>query len=153
MPFGSLITGGLTSHSGSLESEHVDKAGASSGRPVVEVYKVQYPPRRHRQSAEGQQNQQHDVAGSWLLGISAVLLLVLAAAMGYVSFRAQYGFVHAEKGEPTASMLEALGLDCAAVIFALLALAQARLGRPALTERFLNCDFGRLRAAISSAGH
>jgi hypothetical protein len=65
-------------------------------------------------------------------------LLVLAVAEGYVSFRAQYSFVHAIKRERWASMLEALGLDAAAVIFALLGLAQARLGRPALAERALN---------------
>jgi hypothetical protein len=59
-------------------------------------------------------------------------------AQGYVSFRAQYSFVHAIKHERMASMLEALGLDAAAVIFALLGLAQARLGRPALAERALN---------------
>jgi hypothetical protein len=62
----------------------------------------------------------------------------LAVAQGYVSFRAQYSFVHAIKHERAASMLEALGLDAAAVIFALLGLAQARLGRPALAERALN---------------
>jgi hypothetical protein len=82
-----------------------------------------------------------------------VLLLALAGAQGYVSFRAQYLFVHQIKGEVAASMLEAAGLDAAAVIFALLALAQARLGRPAATERILNlaCVSGSLAMNAASA--
>jgi hypothetical protein len=82
-----------------------------------------------------------------------VLLLALAGAQGYVSFRAQYLFVHQIKGEVAVSMLEAAGLDAAAVIFALLALAQARLGRPAATERILNlaCVGGSLAMNAASA--
>lgn len=121
------------------------------GRPV-QVFNLRYLPgwmarRRGREGAQGQApSEGTDRAGGWLLAVASVLLLLLAAAQGYVSYRAQYAFVHAEKGEHTASMLEALGLDAAAVIFALLALAQARLGRPAVAERALNlaCVAGSL---------
>jgi hypothetical protein len=76
--------------------------------------------------------------GAILLVCAAVLLLALAAAQGYVSWRAQYGFVFSVKGQLLPSALEALGLDAGAVIFALLGLAHARMGRPARIERALN---------------
>ena len=74
------------------------------------------------------------------------LLLLLAAAQGYVSFRAQYTFVNHAKHAHIPSMLEALGLDTGAVIFALLALSLAQRGRPAFVERVLNvaCALGSL---------
>ncbi|WP_460362777.1 hypothetical protein [Actinocorallia lasiicapitis] len=122
---------------------------------------MSYPPQRWKKkaaAAEGGESPAEpsapkDVLGGWLLGGAALLLLVLAAAQGYVSYRAQYHFVHNIKGEPLASTLEALGLDAAAVIFALLALAQARLGRAAITERFLNvaCVTGSLVMNLLSA--
>ncbi|MFG2002117.1 hypothetical protein ACGFNU_23495 [Spirillospora sp. NPDC048911] len=119
---------------------------------TVQVFNLRYLPgwmarRRGTDTAEGKAPAAGtDRAGGWLLAVASVLLLALAVAQGYVSYRAQYAFVHAEKGEHTASMLEALGLDAAAVIFALLALAQARLGRPAVAERALNlaCVLGSL---------
>ncbi len=43
------------------------------------------------------------------------LLLLLAAAQGYVSFRAQYTFVDHAKRAHVPSILEALGLDTGAV--------------------------------------
>jgi hypothetical protein len=84
--------------------------------------------------------------GTALLGAASCLLLVLAAAQGYVSFRAQYTFVDNAKHARLPSVLEALGLDTGAVIFALLALSLARLGRRATVERFLNvaCALGSL---------
>ena len=82
--------------------------------------------------------------GTVLLLSAALLLLVLAVAQGYVSWRAQYGFIFAAKHTGLASALEALGLDTGAVIFALLGLAHARMGRPARIERILNvaCALG-----------
>src|SRR5262245_4820792 len=67
--------------------------------------------------------------GAMLLISAACLLLLLAAAQGYVSFRAQYAFIDHTKRTHLPSMLEALGLDTGAVIFALLALSLARNGR------------------------
>jgi hypothetical protein len=61
--------------------------------------------------------------GGGLLTVASCLLLLLAAAQGYVSFRAQYVFVDHAKHARLPSMLEALGLDTGAVIFALLALS------------------------------
>lgn len=77
---------------------------------------------------------------------SGVLLLVLAVGMGYVSYKAQFTYIDAQKHDRTAATLEALGLDTAAVIFALVALALAMLGRAAITERGLNlaCVAGSL---------
>ena len=82
--------------------------------------------------------------GTLLLLAAALLLLVLAVAQGYVSWRAQYGFIFAAKHTGLASALEALGLDTGAVIFALLGLAHARMGHPARIERTLNvaCALG-----------
>jgi hypothetical protein len=82
--------------------------------------------------------------GSVLLWFAGLLLLALAAAQGFVSWKAQYGFIFAAKHDHTASALEAIGLDTGAVIFALLGLAHARMGRSARIERTLNiaCALG-----------
>jgi hypothetical protein len=84
--------------------------------------------------------------GTVLLWFAGLLLLGLAAAQGYVSWKAQYGFIFAAKHDHTASALEAIGLDTGAVIFALLGLAHARMGRSAKIERTLN-----IACALSSA--
>jgi len=88
-----------------------------------------------------------------LLTAASCLLLVLAAAQGYVSFRAQYTFVDHAKHARLPSILEALGLDTGAVIFALLALSLARLGRRGAVERFLNvaCALGSLTMNLLAA--
>jgi hypothetical protein len=82
--------------------------------------------------------------GRVLIWVAALLLLGLAAAQGYVSFRAQFAYIDAAKHARVPSILEALGLDTGAVIFALLGLAHARMGRPARIERILNvaCALG-----------
>jgi hypothetical protein len=84
--------------------------------------------------------------GTVLLVVASGLLLLLAAAQGYVSWRAQFMFVNKAKNAPLAAGLEALGLDVAAVIFALLGLAHARMGKPARVERILNvaCALGSM---------
>jgi hypothetical protein len=91
--------------------------------------------------------------GAILLCCAALLLLGLAAAQGYVSWRAQYGYIFAAKHEHVPSVLEALGLDTGAVIFALLGLAHARMGRPARIERTLNiaCALGSMCMNLLSA--
>jgi hypothetical protein len=91
--------------------------------------------------------------GDLLLWSAAILLLALAAAQGYVSWRAQFGFIDAAKHDRTASALEALGLDTGAVIFALLGLAHARMGRPARIERTLNiaCALGSAAMNVLAA--
>ena len=102
--------------------------------------------RGNRVPKPAQEAEEKDLSGAVLLGGASLLLVALASAQGYVSFRAQFAVVNGIKGEKLPSILEALGLDAAAVIFALLALALARLGKPALTERFLNlaCAVGSL---------
>ncbi len=91
--------------------------------------------------------------GGSLLAVASFLLLLLAAAQGYVSFRAQYAFIDHAKQAPLPSMLEALGLDTGAVIFALLALSLARRGRRASVERALNvaCALGSLTMNLLAA--
>jgi hypothetical protein len=91
--------------------------------------------------------------GAVLLACAALLLLALAVAQGYVSWRAQYGFVFSVKREQLPSALEALGLDIGAVIFALLGLAHARMGRPARIERALNiaCALGSMTMNLLAA--
>ena len=94
----------------------------------------------------------HDDGGA-LLAVASCLLLLLAAAQGYVSFRAQYVFVDHAKHAQVPSTLEALGLDTGAVIFALLALSLARRGRRANVERVLNvaCALGSLAMNLLAA--
>ena len=79
--------------------------------------------------------------------------MLLAAAQGYVSFRAQYAFVDHAKHTRIPSVLEALGLDTGAVIFALLALSLARRGRRGTVERVLNvaCALGSLAMNLLAA--
>lgn len=91
--------------------------------------------------------------GLGLLTAASCLLLLLAAAQGYVSFRAQYAFVDHAKHARLPSMLEALGLDTGAVIFALLALSLARRGSRAAVERMLNlaCAVGSLTMNLLAA--
>jgi hypothetical protein len=85
--------------------------------------------------------------------MASCLLLLLAAAQGYVSFRAQFVFVDHAKRAAVPSLLEALGLDSGAVIFALLALSLARRGRRAAVERALNvgCALGSLTMNLLAA--
>lgn len=91
--------------------------------------------------------------GGGLLTVASCLLVLLAAAQGYVSFRAQYTFVDHAKHAPIPSTLEALGLDTGAVIFALLALSLARRGRSGTVERVLNvaCALGSLAMNLLAA--
>jgi hypothetical protein len=96
-------------------------------------------------------------AGGLLLAGASVLLAAEAAAMGVVSWHAQYAFVYAAKHQHAASALEALGLDAGAVIFALLAIALARLRRRAVIERILvvvcaagSCGMNLLAASLGS---
>jgi hypothetical protein len=76
-------------------------------------------------------------AGALLLAAASVLLAANAAAMGIVSWHAQYAFVFHVKHQHVASGLEALGLDAGALIFAILGIALAILGRRAGIERAL----------------
>ncbi|HVB41186.1 MAG TPA: hypothetical protein VNF47_00600 [Streptosporangiaceae bacterium] len=91
--------------------------------------------------------------GGRFLAAAACLLLLLAAAQGYVSFRAQYTFIDHAKRSHIPSMLEALGLDTGAVIFALLALSLARYGQAAAVERVLNvaCAVGSMTMNLLAA--
>ncbi len=91
--------------------------------------------------------------GGGLLAVASCLLLLLAAAQGYVSFCAQYAFVDHVKRAHVPSILETLGLDTGAVIFALLALSLARRGRRGTVERILNvtCALGSLTMNLLAA--
>jgi hypothetical protein len=77
--------------------------------------------------------------------------------MGITSFHAQFAYVYATKHSYGPSFLEALGLDCGAVIFSLLGIALARLGRRAVVERVLvvlcalgSCGMNALNANLGS---
>ncbi len=87
-----------------------------------------------------------------LLGTASLLLTGLAAAMGVVSWHAQYAFIFSVKHQQVASALEALGLDCGAVVFSLLGVALARLGRRAVIERALVCVCAAWSCAMNAAG-
>jgi len=108
------------------------------------------PPQHRRPRRRDRTGRSH---GTGLLVMASALLLILAAAQGYVSFRAQYAFVDHAKHAHLPAVLEALGLDTGAVIFALLALALACRGARAATERVLNvaCALGSLTMNLLAA--
>jgi hypothetical protein len=87
-----------------------------------------------------------------LLAAAALLLTGLAVAMGVVSWHAQYAFIFSVKRERVASALEALGLDCGAVVFSILGIALARTGRRAVIERALVCVCAAWSCAMNAAG-
>lgn len=95
--------------------------------------------------------------GGILLTLAGLLLLALAVAMGVTSFHAQFAYILATKHQRVPSMLEALGLDCGAVIFSLLGIALGMLGRRAVVERVLviacalgSCGMNALNANLGS---
>ena len=90
--------------------------------------------------------------GGVLITAAGLLLLALAAAMGAVSWHAQFAFIYAIKHVRVAAVLEALGLDCGAVVFAILGIALARLGRRAVIERALVCVCAVGSCAMNAAG-
>ena len=97
------------------------------------------------------------MTGRWLIAGSCVLLAGLAVAMGVTSFHAQFTYIFATKRQWTPALLEAIGLDAGAVIFSLLGIALARLGRRALVERVLvvtcalgSCGMNVLNANLGS---
>ncbi len=98
-----------------------------------------------------------DVTGQLLIAGACVLLAGLAVAMGITSFHAQFTYIFATKRQWAPALLEALGLDAGAVIFALLGIALARLGRRAAVERVLvvicalgSCGMNVLNANLGS---
>ena len=98
-----------------------------------------------------------DVTARWLIGGACVLLAGLALAMGVTSFHAQFAYIFATKRQWAPAVLEALGLDAGAVIFSLLGIALARLGRRAAVERGLvvicalgSCGMNVLNANLGS---
>lgn len=80
--------------------------------------------------------------GGVLLTVASLFLVGLAATQGYVSWFQQFNFVDAAKHATLPSRLEATGLDAGAVVFAILAVALAKLGRRAGIERLLNVACG-----------
>ena len=72
--------------------------------------------------------------------------------MGVVSWHAQYAFIFAIKHQELPAALEALGLDCGAVVFSILGIALARLGRRAVIERVLVCVCAAGSCAMNAAG-
>lgn len=122
-------------------------AGPKHRRPVATSWAPPQWPRAPRA----------DVAGQLLIALACVLLAGLAAAMGITSFHAQFTYIFATKRQWAPSLLEALGLDAGAVIFSMLGIALARLGRRAAVERVLvvicalgSCGMNVLNANIGS---
>lgn len=75
--------------------------------------------------------------GSGLISAAALLLVLLAAGLFYVSLAAQYSYLDHVKHQRAAALLEAVALDVAMAVFSLLALGLARAGQPARAERLL----------------
>jgi hypothetical protein len=123
---------------------------------IITKFVLANPFRRAAAKAPGAERQGLNV-GPGLLACAAALLAALAAAMGIVSWRAQYTFVFAVKHQGLAAALESLGLDAGAVIFAVLGIALACLGRRAVIERALvalcaagSCGMNLLGANLGS---
>lgn len=98
-----------------------------------------------------------DLVGQLLIATVCLLLVGLAVAMGVTSFHAQFSYIFATKRQWAPALLEALGLDAGAVIFALLGVALARMGRRAAVERVLvlvcalgSCGMNVLNANLGS---
>jgi hypothetical protein len=91
-------------------------------------------------------------AGTVLVAFAGALLFALAGAMGIVSWHAQYAFIYAIKHQELSATLEALGLDCGAVVFSVLGIALARIGRRAVIERALVCICAAGSCAMNAAG-
>jgi len=75
--------------------------------------------------------------GSALIAVAAWLLALTGGGALFVSFTAQYAYIHAVRRQGAASVIEALLLDLGMIVFTLLALGLARAGQPARTERAL----------------
>ena len=75
--------------------------------------------------------------GSLLVTAGMALLAMLDGGLLYVVFAAQDRFIFSVKHENVASMIQALALDVAMIIFSVLALGLARKGLPASVERAL----------------
>jgi hypothetical protein len=134
----------------------------AAGSPLRTQIEPSFPTEAHRQChspAEGSASPVNNTGrptrgqGAGLLAAASGLLFLLAAAQGYVSFRAQYTFVDHAKHAHVPSVLEAIGLDTGAVIFALLALSLARRGRRGSVERVLNvaCALGSMTMNLLAA--
>jgi hypothetical protein len=99
-----------------------------------------------------------DIVSQLLIAGACLLLAGLAVAMGITSFHAQFTYIFATKRQWAPALLEALGLDAGAVIFALFGVALARMGRRAAVERALvvicalgSCGMNVLNANLGSA--
>jgi hypothetical protein len=75
--------------------------------------------------------------GARLIDFALTLLALLGCGLIVVSYAAQYRYVLIERGQVTASAIEAAALDVGMIIFSLLALGLARKGKPAKAERAL----------------
>jgi hypothetical protein len=98
------------------------------------------------------ETRRRDGTGALLLISAGLLLAGLAIAMGIVSWHAQFAFIFAIKHQRLAAALEALGLDAATVVFSILGIAMARLGRRAVIERALVCICAAGSCAMNAAG-
>ena len=75
--------------------------------------------------------------GSLLVTAGMALLALLDGGLLYVVFAAQDRFIFSVKHQNVASMIQALALDVAMIIFSVLGLGLARKGLPASVERAL----------------
>ena len=66
-----------------------------------------------------------------LIAAAAWLLALTGGGALYVSFSAQYAYLHAVRRQDAASVIEALLLDLGMIVFSLLALGLSRAGQPA----------------------
>ena len=136
-----------------LQSASVD--GWPDERPVTTAPTQMWPAIASAAAAPGKART--ELTGRWLIAGACLLRAGLAVAMGVTSFHAQFTYIFATKRQWAPAVLEALGLDAGAVIFSLLGIALARLGRGAAVERVLvvtcalgSCGMNVLNANLGS---
>src|ERR1700761_9228049 len=82
--------------------------------------------RSDRRAARREERRALRDPGSALVTTGMALLGLLDLGLLYVVYAAQYAFIFSQKHEHAASMIQALGLDVAMIIFSVLGLGLAR---------------------------
>jgi hypothetical protein len=120
-------------------NDHAYAGHANCSRTVL-LAKPRWWARNRRPAAEREHMQTRERAhrpGMRLIGTGAVLLILLGVGLLAVSYAAQYRYVLGERGQVTASLIEAGALDVGMIIFSLIALGLALAGLASKTERVL----------------
>jgi hypothetical protein len=130
-----LLGGGANGHD--LPNGHDLLAGHASRSNMTVVTR----PRRgwswFQRDQRGERPRRQARPGGCMIMTALVLLFALGIGLMAVSYAAQYRYVLAQRGQVTASIIEAGALDVGLCILSLLALGLSRRGLPSGVERVL----------------